>query len=113
MAHLTAASRPTCKHGHAYPQNLAYDRKGHVYCTECGRIRWRERWHRNYVPVTPDEIAIARAVSGDQPERLTYRERRAAVLKLTARGLSTRQIAEQLGCSERTVTRARTHPTAA
>lgn len=110
-----AAQQPTCKNGHPYPQNLALDSKGQSYCAECKRIRWREWWHRNYVyvPAEPDEVAIARAVRGDRPDRLTYREREAAVLELTARGLSARQIAEQLGCSQRTVHRARNRQTAA
>lgn len=55
----------------------------------------------------PDEVAIARAVRGDRPDRLTWRERDAAVRKLTDRGLTSRQIAEQLGCHQRTVFRAR------
>lgn len=112
MGHPGAASRPTCKHRHPYPKHLAYDFKGHAVCTECARTRKRD--YRANGPSTPDPVAIERAVAGDPPERLTPRERQAAVIRLTARALSARQIAERVGCAERTVHRIRSrHATAA
>ena len=51
-----------------------------------------------------DDVAVARAVRGEQPE-LTPRERCAAVAELRARGLSIRTIAKTLGCAQRTVER--------
>lgn len=102
-----AADRPSCKHGHPYPQNLRSARNGHVYCATCDSIRGRKYRRRNYMPVEPDAIAIERAVAGAPPARLTPRERAAAVLALTERGLAAWRIAEQVGCSKRTVHRVR------
>ncbi|MCI3279190.1 helix-turn-helix domain-containing protein [Streptomyces cylindrosporus] len=48
-------------------------------------------------------MAIERAVAGDPPERLTPRERAAAVRKLSERGLSAEEIAEHVRCSPRNV----------
>lgn len=107
MGHRWAASRPTCIHGHPWPQYLAYNARGHTICTECGRIRKREYRLQGGVPIPPDPVAIERAIAGDPPERLTPSERAAAVLALTARNASARQIADRIGCSQRTVHRAR------
>ena len=101
-----AAAQPACKHGHPYPQNLAYDKQGLTHCAECARIRWR-RWWQEQPPVGPDPIAIERAITGDPPERLTPRERQAAALQLDAWGYSADQIAQRVGCTKRTVHRIR------
>lgn len=55
-----------------------------------------------------DEVVVLRVVQNGDPLPIGYDERAIAVAKLTAAGKSSRQIAEQLGCSDRTVTRART-----
>lgn len=52
-----------------------------------------------------DEVAVARAVAGEPPARLSRAERRAAALVLRASGYSARAAAERIGCSHRTVTR--------
>lgn len=116
MGHPWAATRSACRHGHPWPQHLAYNNRDHAYCAECNRIRARASRRRTYVPVPPtepDPIAVERAVAGDPPDRLTASERAAAVLALTQRNVSARQIAERIGCSQRTVHRARSRYAAA
>ncbi|MFE5895862.1 helix-turn-helix domain-containing protein [Streptomyces sp. NPDC056488] len=116
------AQQPTCRHGHPFPANLFHDNNGYARCRACNRAHYRiynrtRRQHtqrqRSYIPVTPDEVAIDRAVMGDPPTRLTPRERAAAVHRLDAQGLSARQIAEQVGCTQRTVHRIRNRTAAA
>ncbi|MEU2073596.1 helix-turn-helix domain-containing protein [Streptomyces sp. NPDC013489] len=102
------ARQPACLHGHPFPENLFYNSSGYAQCRTCVRV-YNRTWHeRNYIPVTPDEVAIDRAVMGNPPARLTPRERATAIRRLDARGLSARQIAERIGCSQRTVHRVRT-----
>ncbi|WP_282696304.1 helix-turn-helix domain-containing protein [Streptomyces sp. CC208A] len=103
MAHWRAA-RPTCRHGHPFPDNLRIDTRGWAVCRTCER--------NTYTPAQPDEIAIERAIAGDPPPRLTPRERAAAIQQLSRHGYSARQIAERLRCTPRTVHRARTRTTA-
>ncbi|MFF5784216.1 helix-turn-helix domain-containing protein [Streptomyces sp. NPDC012693] len=110
------AQQPTCRHGHPFPANLFRDNNGYARCRACNRARCHiynhtRRQHtqrqRTYTPVTPDPIAIERAVMGDPPQRLTPRERADAVRLLDAQGLSVRQIAEHARCTPRTVHRIR------
>lgn len=105
MGYPRAANRDACLHGHPWPENLARDYRGWAYCAACYR-----GWHG---PAEPDPVAIERAVSGDAPAQLTSRERQAAVLALIARDLSAPQIADRIGCSQRTVHRARSRTAAA
>jgi hypothetical protein len=53
----------------------------------------------------PDEIAVDRAVGGDQSLRLAVIERGAAIAKLDRFGLSASEIAVRLGTTQRTVER--------
>jgi len=99
------ADRDTCVHGHPFPTNLRIDRRGWALCITCQRA--------SYTPVSPDPAAIERAAVGDPPERLTPRERTAAIHRLDTCGLTARQIAERIGCSPRTVHRARGRHTTA
>lgn len=101
----TAAS-PACRHGHPFPENRGFNSSGHLICLECDRAKKRRWWAANAQPAQVDEIAIVRAVAGDPPGRLTPRERRAAIHQLAERQLSTSEIADRVGCSERTVWRA-------
>jgi DNA-binding NarL/FixJ family response regulator len=57
----------------------------------------------------PDEIAIERALAGDgmRLEHLTIAEQNEVVRRLTERGKSIRDIAEQLATTKRTVSRRR------
>jgi hypothetical protein len=82
------AQAATCLYGHPFPEHLYIDRRGHACCRAC----WRAAW----IPAMPDEVAIDRAVMGDPPERLTPRERLAAVQQLDAKGLSAQQIARRV-----------------
>ncbi|MBT2467797.1 hypothetical protein J7E97_07905 [Streptomyces sp. ISL-66] len=99
------ATRPTCKHSHPFPEHLRRLPNGWAYCRECDRLK--------YVPATPDESAVVRAVTGDPPARLTPRERAIVVRSLTDRGLSARLIAEHVRCTPRTVHRIRNRAAAA
>lgn len=98
------ANSPACRHGHPFPQNIAHDSNGWLYCLECSRTRTRVRTSR---ATQPDEIAIERAISGDPPERLTPRERAAAVTQLDTWQLDAHLIAERVRCHPRTVHRIR------
>lgn len=53
-----------------------------------------------------DEVAVLRAVRGDHL-RLTTAEREAAIDELDRAGLSAAEVADRIGCSERTVMRRR------
>lgn len=108
-----AATRTACNHGHPYPQNLSYDKHGYGYCAECKRIRNRAWKRENRPALGHDPVAVERAVAGEPPERLVSSERTAAVQVLTARDFSAREIAERIGCSQRTVHRARSRTAAA
>lgn len=103
----TTADSPACRHGHTFPENRAYDTNGWLYCLECKRTRSRANRTRTYQPAQPDQAAIERAVAGEPPERLTPRERTAAISQLDARQLPAQTIAERIHCSKRTVHRAR------
>lgn len=104
----TTADSPACRHGHPFPANLARTSEGWIWCRECKRIRDRAR----YVPAEPDDAAVERAVFGDPPDRLTPRERRAAITRLDRRDYSAAVIAERVRCSPRTVHRARSRAAA-
>lgn len=54
-----------------------------------------------------DTIAVERAVHGDPPATMTRAERHEAVRRLHGYGLTARQIAARIGCTRRTVERAR------
>lgn len=104
---MTRPRPGACQRGHPYPDNLVIDNRGWASCRECRRESLR-RWYRtHHVPATPDPVAIERATAGDPPARLTPRERTAAIQRLDTHGYSARQIAERIGCSPRTVHRAR------
>jgi DNA-binding NarL/FixJ family response regulator len=105
--YFTTADSPACRHGHPFPENVAYDGRGYLICRECRRQHNRDQQRRRYQPAQPDQAAIERAAAGDPPERLTPRERRAAIHQLDARQLSSAVIAERVRCSRRTVHRAR------
>lgn len=107
------ADSPACRHGHPFPENVAYDSNGWLVCRECRRVHGREQHARHYVPARADEAAIARAVAGDPPERLTPRERHAAIVRLDRREYSAAVIAEHVRCTPRTVHRARSQQQAA
>jgi DNA-binding NarL/FixJ family response regulator len=68
---------------------------------------------RNPNRTEPDQVAVLRAVDGDLPERITPRERAAAVARLGTRGLSAEEIADRLRCTPRTVYRIRSKQRAA
>jgi len=115
----TTADSPACRHGHPFPENAARTAEGWLYCRECrrqtnraasarryDRSRLTQTPHR-YQPPEPDWAAIERATAGDPPERMTPRERAAAVAKLESWGLKTRLIAGRTRCHERTVYRIR------
>jgi hypothetical protein len=108
-AQRTAADPPACTHGHSYPENKRRAKDGHLYCLACKRLRDRER----YVPVQPDDSAIERAVAGDPPDRLSPRERHAAIRRLSRSDYPAAVIAEHVRCSPRTVHRARSRRQAA
>jgi DNA-binding NarL/FixJ family response regulator len=123
------ADSPACRHGHPFPDNVAHYPNGWLYCLACSRIRGRNRASTyrprkastrqprkrvsTYQPVQPDEIAIERAVAGDPPDRLTPRERAAAIAQLDRRDYSAAVIAERVRCTPRTVHRARAKGVAA
>lgn len=67
-----------------------------------GRLLTGPRIRSPYV----DEIAVERACYGD-PVTLTVRERAIAVARLTARGLSAREVGRRLGLAARSVQRYR------
>ncbi len=101
------ADSPACRHGHPWPEHRSYDYLGRLTCRECRRETGRRQYHRGHIPAEPDEAAIRRAVAGDPPDRLTPRERRAAIRQLDAWELSSAVIAERVHCSRRTVHRHR------
>lgn len=104
----TTADSPACRHGHPFPENRGWNKKGHLICVACVRVSDRAAQQRRYVPAQPDEAAILRAAAGDPPERLTPRERHAAIHRLDRRQYSAAVIAERVRCTPRTVHRART-----
>ncbi|EYR64642.1 hypothetical protein N866_07055 [Actinotalea ferrariae CF5-4] len=59
------------------------------------------------VDVDVDHAALARALAGDLPRRLTPTERAVVVRELTIRGVPAATIADRLGVTERTVERDR------
>lgn len=99
----TTADSPACRHGHPFPHNRGWNDKGHLICLECVRGAHRRR----YIPAQPDEAAIERAAAGDPPERLTPRERAAAIRQLDRWDYPAALIAERVRCSQRTVHRRR------
>jgi hypothetical protein len=111
-SYLVTADSPACRHGHPFPENVAHYPTGWLYCLACARTRSRTWFADNYIPTEPDEAAIARAAAGDPPDRLTPRERHAAIQQLDARGLSAAVIAEHVLCTPRTVHRARSRTAA-
>jgi hypothetical protein len=105
--YFTNADSPACRHGHPFPENRTFDGRGYLICRECRRLHGREQHQRRYQPAQPDQAAIERAAAGDPPERLSPRERHAAITRLDRQQLSSVVIAERVRCSRRTVHRAR------
>lgn len=103
--YLISDDSPACRHGHPFPENATRAYDGWLRCTACMRERARTYAAAAYVPVQPDEIAIERAVCGEPPARLTYRERAAAVGTLAARRHPAPVIAGRVACHVRTVYR--------
>ena len=89
--------RSACPNGHPFPENQRR-RGGRIYCSAC-RIAQRR--------VTPDPVAVERAIAGDPPAHLNHLETAAAVQALDGLGYSARQIADRGGCCRRTVIRVR------
>ncbi|MFD9463513.1 hypothetical protein [Streptomyces sp. NPDC060027] len=106
-SYLVTADGPACRHGHPFPENIAHDSNGWLICRECRRLHGRKQAARAYIPAQPDQAAITRAAAGDPPDRLTPRERHAAIRRLDSRDYSAAVIAEHVRCSPRTVHRAR------
>jgi hypothetical protein len=63
--------------------------------------------HASPAPREPDPVAVERIAAGQRPARYTAGEMRAAVELLTARGMSSGQVAARIGCTRRTVQRYR------
>lgn len=116
----TREDSPTCRHGHPWPEHRTRDGDGNLRCRECWRVSNQARYQprprkpkpstprtRKWQPVQPDPIAIERAAAGDPPDRLTPRERHAAIQQLTRWQVPVQTTAERVRCSERTVWRAR------
>jgi hypothetical protein len=103
----TTADSPACRHGHPFPENVAYDSNGWLVCRACRRQHGREQFARHYQPVQPDQAAVERAAAGDPPDRLTFRERHAAIAQLDRWEYPAVVIAERVRCTPRTVHRAR------
>jgi hypothetical protein len=76
-------------------------RRREKLCPECREAGRRQR----FWPL--DWAAVERAVTGRDAPRLRPAERRAAVAILDRHGRSAATIAELIGCSERTIQRAR------
>lgn len=93
---------PACKHGHPWPEHLAFQVDGTRFCRQCKRAQ-----HNKRIRTLVDELAVERAVAGDPPARLTPSERRQAVARLITWRLDTKEIAERVGCSDRTIFRIR------
>ncbi|MFI1161332.1 helix-turn-helix domain-containing protein [Streptomyces sioyaensis] len=102
----TSIDSPSCRYGHPFPENADRDGNGWLICRACLRDRSRNK-RRSYVPVEPDWAVIERAVAGECPERITPRERAAAVRRLEAQRLNAELIAERVRCHPRTVFRIR------
>lgn len=64
-------------------------------------------------PPEPDEMAVERAASGDQPPGLTWIERHAAIALCDKRGVPARITAARLKCTRQTVYYARSKRAAA
>lgn len=103
----TTPDSPACRHGHPWPEHRGRDSLGRLICRECRRISARNRARRLYTPAEPDPAAIERAIAGDPPDRLTPRERHAAIQQLDTWQLTSTVIAERIRCSRRTVHRHR------
>jgi hypothetical protein len=129
--HKAREDSATCRHGHPYPENAVRGSDGWLRCRTCMRASSRNAQRKpragtavrqavrpaavrqGHAPVQPDPVAVARAVAGDPPARLTPRERRAAIRQLDAWQLPAAVIAERVSCSPRTVHRARSRQQAA
>lgn len=86
MAKARADGRPTAERhaGH----DVTTTSHGRLYCRTCKRGEQ-----------DVDEMAVARAVAGDPPSRLTVAEREAAVAQLSLMGFGVVEIAQRVGCS--------------
>lgn len=69
---------------------------GRLYCRTCKRG-----------DQVIDEVAVARAVDGEPPERLTTAEREAVVAELSLRGFGPAEIARRVGCHRLTAQKIR------
>lgn len=75
-------------------------------CLDCYRV-----WVSVPLPPEPDWVVVERLMAGHAVEATTA-ERREAIRRLTARGLSAVDIAARVGCSDRTVVRYRSRAAA-
>lgn len=94
MAKARADGRPTAERHDGHDVTTTTD--GRLYCRTCKRGAQ-----------DVDEIAVARAVAGDPPGRLTVAERESAVAQLSLMGVGVVEIARRLRCDRQTVWKTR------
>lgn len=96
-----------CRKGHPYPENAMTTKEGWTRCRACRREydKTRNRQDR-YRGREIDQAAIDMVLAGASL-KLPARERAIAVKHLINRPLRTEQLAERVGCHERTVYRIR------
>lgn len=95
---------PECGDRHEYRPGSAKPAPGNL-CRSCARALGR-RSALNYQAYV-DEMAVQRLIFGGMPVRATAAERREAVKTLDRQRLTASQIATRIGCTTRTVQRAR------
>lgn len=90
MAKARVDGRPTAERHEGH--DVTTTSTGRVYCRTCKRG-----------DQDVDEVAVARAVAGDPPGRLSVAEREAAVAELSLMGVGVVEIARRLRCDRQTV----------
>ena len=94
MARAREDGRPTAERHDGH--DVTTTKAGRPYCRTCKRGE-----------LDVDEVAVARAVAGEPPERLTPAEREAAIAQLLLMGYGAAEIARRVNCHRTRVMRIR------